>query len=60
MMAWEKINARYLMIDEMKGQRSFYLNCMTVKSIDDRSRVSDTAIDVERAMAAMDEAGAFA
>lgn len=59
MMSWEKINARYLMIDEMTAQRSFYLNCMTVKSVDGRDRVSDTAIDVERAMGALDEVGAF-
>lgn len=60
MMSWDKINPRYLMIDEIMAQRSFYLNCMTVKSIDHRKRISDTGIDVERAMAEMDNAGAFA
>jgi hypothetical protein len=47
------------MIDEITGQRSYYLNCVTVKSVDARERVTDTDIDVERTMAAMDEAGAF-
>jgi capsular polysaccharide biosynthesis protein len=56
---WDKINPRYLMIDEITGQRSYYLNCVTVKSVDARERVTDTDIDVERTMAAMDEAGAF-
>jgi capsular polysaccharide biosynthesis protein len=59
MMTWDKINPRYLMIDEMTGQRSYYLNCITVNSVDARERVTETEINVERAMAAMDEAGAF-
>jgi capsular polysaccharide biosynthesis protein len=59
MMTWDKINPRYLMIDEMTGQRSHYLNCVTVNSVDSRERVTETGINVEHAMAAMDEAGAF-
>lgn len=59
MLAWDKINPRYLMIDEITAQRSYYLNCMTVKSVDSRDRISDTAIDVERAMDALQEHGAF-
>lgn len=60
LLSWEKINARYLMIDEIMGQRSIYLNCMTIQSIDKRSRISDTDINLERAMAELDQAGAFA
>lgn len=59
MLAWEKINARYLMIDEITAQRSYYVNCVTVNSLNARGRIADTAIDVKRAMAAMDEEGAF-
>ena len=59
MLTWEKINARYLMIDEMTEQRSHYLNCVTVNSVDARERVTETKIDVERAMSAMEDAGAF-
>jgi capsular polysaccharide biosynthesis protein len=59
MMAWDKLNPRYLMIDEITAQRSFYVNCVAVKSVDSRERVSETAIDVDRALAGMDEAGAF-
>ena len=59
MLTWEKINNRYLMIDELTAQRSYYLNCVTVNSVDTRERVTETKIDVERAMDAMKDAGAF-
>jgi capsular polysaccharide biosynthesis protein len=59
MLTWEKINNRYLMIDEMTAQRSYYLNCVTVDSVDARERVTETKIDVERAMDAMEDVGAF-
>jgi len=59
-LCWEKINPRYLMIDEIKRQTSIYLNCVSVDTIDARDRISKTTIDVEQAMAELDAAGAFA
>lgn len=59
-LCWEKINPRYLMIDEIKRQNSIYLNCVSVDTIDARDRISKTTVDVELAMAELDAAGAFA
>ena len=59
-LCWEKINPRYLMIDEIKRQNSIYLNCMSVDAIDTRDRISETTVDTDLAMAELDAAGAFA
>lgn len=58
-LCWEKINPRYLMIDEIKGQDSTYLNCMQIASVDARERISETLLDTDLAMAELDAAGAF-
>lgn len=59
-LCWEKINPRYLMIDEIKRQKSIYLNCMSIDAIDARERISEMTVDIELTMAELDAAGAFA
>lgn len=58
-LAWEKINPRYLMIDEIKQQRTTYLKSMSIDAIDARDRISDTSIDIEMTMAALRASGAL-
>lgn len=59
LLCWDKINPRYLMIDEMTAQRSYYLNCATVNAVDSRDRITDTTIDVDRTLAALGDVGAL-
>lgn len=59
MLSWNKINGRYLMIDEIKNYNSFYIGCMTIDNIDERSRIQNTTIDVDRALDAMKDIGCF-
>jgi hypothetical protein len=58
-LCWEKINPRYLMIDEIKDLDSTYLNCMKIASVDARERISETLLDTDLALAELDAAGAF-
>lgn len=59
MMSWGKINPRYLLIDEITAQRSYYLNCVTVNSIDHRERVTETTINLNRALDSLQDVGAL-
>jgi capsular polysaccharide biosynthesis protein len=58
-LSWSKINRRYLMIDAIKGNRSTYVNCITMDEIDDRRRIQKTSLKADVALDALSSIGAI-
>lgn len=56
MLSWEKINARYPMIDAVTGARSTYVNVAAIGTKNAADRVVDLDLDVAASIAAIDAA----
>lgn len=48
-LAWEKINNRFLMVDSIKSYAATYINCCSASDIDERQRITNMVLDVELA-----------
>lgn len=53
-LSWQRMNGRYLLIDELKGHTAFYVNCCRVETYTGKGRVGEVSLDVDTAIAGME------
>ncbi|MCC6920586.1 MAG: glycosyltransferase family 61 protein [Alphaproteobacteria bacterium] len=53
-LGWQRMNGRYLLIDELKGHTAFYVNCCRVETYTDKGRIGEVSLDVDTAIAGLE------